>query len=145
MPRNADLLCPSAPPEIDGAVVFGVVSRVDGRPRVDWLETETPVTPDLLALTGDIPPTQVLRIAAKCQESLCAHFENDDCQLVGRLVSALNRVAGERFPCVIRGDCRWFWQESLPACERCSQIATQDAYADARLREITHPLPLPRK
>ena len=139
MARNADLLCPSASPDIDGAVIFGVVSHVGGRPRVEWLEEETPVTPDILALTGDTPPTQVLRIAAKCQESLCTHFEDSECQLVGRLVTALGRIAEERFPCAIRGDCRWFWQESYHACERCSQIATHDASPDTRLREAALP------
>jgi hypothetical protein len=139
MPGDGHLLCPSVTPDIDGVVVFGVVPRVEGRPRVDWLETETPVTPELLALTGDTPPTQVLRFAAKCQESRCAHFDGDDCLLVGRLVAALPPVAHERFPCAIRGDCRWFWQEGLPACERCSQIATCDAYPDAGLRDAARP------
>jgi len=139
MPGDGDLLCPSATPEIEGAVLFGVVSRIEGRAHVDWLETTTPVTPEILALTGDTPPTKVLRIAAKCQEAFCAHFDGEECQLVGRLVAALPPVADERFPCAIRGDCRWFWQEGLSACERCSQISTHDDHPDGALREAARP------
>ena len=139
MSGDGDLLCPSVSPEIEHAILFGVVSRVNGRPKVDWLETPTPVTPEILAMTGDTPPTQVLRIAAKCQERFCAHFDGDECRLVGRLVAALPPVAHERFPCPIRGDCRWFWQEGLPACERCSQIATHDDHPESSLRAAARP------
>lgn len=139
MSGDGDLLCPSVTPETEGAVLFGVVSRVAGRPKVDWLEAPTPVTPEILALTGDTPPAQVLRFAAKCQESFCAHFDGVDCRLVGRLVAALPPVAHEQFPCAIRGDCRWFWQEGLRACERCSQIATYEDHPEATLREAARP------
>ncbi|MCW2316988.1 hypothetical protein SAMN06265338_104237 [Rhodoblastus acidophilus] len=139
MPYDDDLLCPGAPPWTEGAVVFGVVSRVAGRLQVDWLETKTPATPDILALTGDTPPASVLRTAAKCPESCCAHFDGDECQLIGRLVAALAPVASARLPCPIRGECRWFWQEGLAACGRCSQLATQDDHADIALREAARP------
>ena len=133
------LLCPSAQPEIEGAVVFGVVSREDGRPCVGWLKTAAPVTPDLLALVGDTPPTQVLRIAAKCPGTLCVHFDGEDCQLAKRIVAALDPVGTECTPCAIRGDCRWFYQESFHACARCPQIATYDADPDPALREAARP------
>jgi hypothetical protein len=139
------LLCPSAQPDNEGAVVFGVVSHQDGRPSVGWLETAMPVTPDLLALSGDTPPTQVLRIAAKCPESRCVHFDGEDCQLARRIVAALEPVSVECSPCAIRGDCRWFYQESLHVCTRCPQIVTYDANPDPALREVARPRAVARE
>ena len=143
MSRDAHLLCPSAQPEVEDAVVFGVVSHIAGRPCVEWLKTALPVTPDILALTGDTPPTQVLRIAAKCQEASCAHFDGDDCQLAVRIVAALDPVSGECAPCAIRGDCRWFYQESFHICVRCPQIATYDADPGPGVREAARPRATP--
>jgi hypothetical protein len=71
-----------------------------------------------------VPPTQVLRIAAPCQEKACCHFDGADCRLAVRLVQLLPH-AGETLPaCQIRPDCRWFQQEGKAACYVCPQIVT---------------------
>jgi len=118
--KSRPILCPSAQPWMEGSVAFGVVNG----DRVAWIEKPVPVTEELLALTGPVPPTQVLRIAAPCQEKLCCHFDGTDCRLATKLVQLIPAVADALPPCQIRKDCRWFVQEGRPACLRCPQIVT---------------------
>jgi hypothetical protein len=121
------VLCPSAQPAMAGSMAFGVVTGTAEEPRVAWLEKPVPVTDDLLALTGPVPPTQVLRFSAPCQESACCHFDGKDCQLATRLVQLMPLVDPTLPPCKIRQDCRWFVQEGKAACQRCPQIVTFSA------------------
>jgi len=124
MQSSRPLLCPSAQPGMANCVAFGVIQGTSTEPRVAWIERPIPVTEDLLALTGPVPPTQVLRLAAPCQEEACCHFDGTDCQLATRLVQILPSVVGSLPACQIRPDCRWFRQEGNAACERCPQIVT---------------------
>jgi hypothetical protein len=117
------VLCPSAQPAMPGSMAFGVITGTPLEPRVAWIERPVPVTDDLLALAGPVPPTQVLRFAAPCQETACCHFDGKDCQLATRLVQLMPAVA-DTPPCRIRPDCRWFTQEGKAACQRCPQIVT---------------------
>jgi hypothetical protein len=123
-PSSRKVLCPSAQPEMTGSVAFGVVGGTAEQPRVVWIEKPVPVTGDLLALTGAVPPTQVLRIAAPCQENACCHFDGTDCRLATKLVQLMPAVAESLPPCRIRPDCRWFQQEGRAACAVCPQIVT---------------------
>lgn len=118
------MLCPSAQPSMAGSMAFGVVRGSADEPRVTWIERPVPVTEDLLALTGPVPPTQVLRIAAPCQEGACCHFDGTDCRLATRLVQLMLPVVDSLPPCRVRPDCRWFLQEGKGACVRCPQIVT---------------------
>jgi len=117
------VLCPSAQPGIAGGVAFGVVGGTLEQPRVSWLERPVPITDDLLGLTAPVDPTEVLRIAAPCQEA-CCHFDGKDCRLVARLVQILPAVNDALPACRIRPDCRWFLQEGRVACQRCPQVVT---------------------
>ena len=132
-PSNRKILCPSAQPEMTGSVAFGVVGGTAGEPRVAWIEKPVPVTGDLLALTGAVPPTQVLRIAAPCQESACSHFDGTDCRLATKLVQLMPAVAESLPPCRIRPDCRWFTQEGRAACAVCPQIVTYSVNPSEKL------------
>jgi hypothetical protein len=107
-----------------GAMAFGVIGGSAEEPRVAWIARPVLVTADLLALTGPLPPTQVLRIAAPCQENACCHFDGTDCRLATRLVQLLPAVAESLPPCRIRPECRWFIQEGKAACQRCPQVVT---------------------
>ena len=89
-----------------------------------WIEKPVPVTSELLALTAPVPPTQVLRIAAPCQEKACCHFNGTDCRLATRLVQLIPAVVESLPPCRIRPDCRWFVQEGIAACRVCPQVVT---------------------
>ncbi len=107
-----------------GSIVFGIVAGTADEPRVAWIERPVPVTGDLLALTAPLAPTQVLRIAAPCQEHACCHFDGTDCRLATRLVQLMPAVVDALPPCRVRPDCRWFLQEGKAACARCPQIVT---------------------
>ena len=93
LPKPRPVLCPSAQPEVAGSMAFGVVGGSAEEPRVTWIEKPVPVTGDLLALTGAVPPTQVLRIAAPCQENGCCHFDGTDCRLATKLVQLMPAVS----------------------------------------------------
>jgi hypothetical protein len=127
------VLCPSAQPDIAGSMAFGVVGGTAENPRVAWIEKPVPVTGDLLALTGPVPPTQVLRIAAPCQGKACCHFDGKDCRLVTRLVQLIPAMSESLPACRIRPDCRWFLQEGGAACRRCPQIVTYSVNPDENL------------
>ena len=117
-------MCPSAQPEIEGSLAFGVIAGTADDPRVTWIEQPVPVTPDLLALAQPVQPTQVLRFAAPCQQNACCHFDGTDCKLATRLVQLLPAVSDSLPPCRIRPDCRWFRQEGGAACRVCPQVVT---------------------
>lgn len=118
------MLCPSAQPWMDGAHVFGIVVGGGTGTEVAWLEEPIPVTPELLAKTGDVDPQQVFRMSAPCQESACRHFDGAECQLATRIVQILPTVAQALPPCHLRVSCRWYVQEGAPACFRCPQVIT---------------------
>jgi hypothetical protein len=117
-------MCPSAQPDFPGSLAFGVVAGSAENPRVAWIERPVPVNPDLVVLTAPLHPTQVLRIAAPCQENACCHFDGKDCRLATRLVQLLPAVVDSLPPCRIRPGCRWFLQEGAAACRVCPQIVT---------------------
>ena len=82
------------------------------------------VTDELLAMTAPVPPTQVFRFTAPCQEGACSHFDGRDCRLATRLVQLMPAVDSTLPACRIRPTCRWFLQEGKAACQRCPQIVT---------------------
>jgi hypothetical protein len=116
-----------------------VVAGTTEEPRVSWIEKPVPVTGDLLALTGPVPPTQVLRIAAPCQENSCCHFDGVDCRLATKLVQLIPPVTQSLPPCRIRPDCRWFVQEGRAACAVCPQIVTYSLNPSEELTEAATP------
>lgn len=139
MEKQAPALCPSAQPDTEGGVAFGVVGHSADGPEIAWIEHPVPVTPELLAMTGTVSPAQVFRFAGRCQESACAHFDGADCQLATRLVASLAPVTAKPPPCIIRPDCRWYRQEGVSACQRCPQIVTEYADPSAVLAEAARP------
>jgi hypothetical protein len=132
-------MCPSAQPEIPGSVAFGVIAGSAENPRVAWIERPVPVTKELLALTAPVAPTQVLRIAAPCQEKACCHFDGTDCRLATRLVQLIPAVVESLPPCRIRPDCRWFLQEGRAACRVCPQVVTYCVEPSAEMSHAATP------
>ncbi len=132
-------LCPSARPEWDNSVVFGVIRGTIDQPNVTYLKEAQPVTEELLELAKPVTPTEVFRTAASCAKSQCQHFDGADCTLAQRIVDKLPVVEENLPPCTIRKNCRWWLQEGKSACYRCPQVIT-DNYAPTELiSEVAEP------
>jgi hypothetical protein len=119
-------LCPSAQPGMDQCRVLGVVQWSDdgAKPDLQYLNECLPATGEVLAQAAPLKPTEVFRLAATCQECLCPHFDGSDCRLATRIVRILPAVVDALPPCIIRKECRWYFQEGGNACKRCPAITT---------------------
>jgi hypothetical protein len=80
--------------------VLGVVSGSGEDARVAYVNAHVQATDELLALTAPLPPAQVLRLAAKCEEKRCTHFDGTDCRLAARIVASL--APGQREAAALR-------------------------------------------
>ncbi len=136
-------LCPSAPPDLEGSVLIGVVGGSREPGVVAYLAEPQPVTADLLAHAGPLRPQSVFRFAAPCQAA-CAHRDGADCRLGRKIVDLLPPVVEVLPPCAIRSRCRWWGQEGRAACMRCPAIATEPSNATDSLRRAADPEVLPR-
>jgi len=139
VPRGTDLTCPSAQPGMSDVQVLGVVAASLEGSRVVYLNGYLPGTDEVLADAHPLPATNVLRLAAKCEEQRCVHFDGHLCQLASRIVRMLDAVVDTSPACVIRKSCRWFEQEGHSACLRCPQIVTTAAPDDGRLAQVARP------
>lgn len=141
MKTDEPMQCPSARPEMPRSRVLGVVRQDGPVPEVAYLDVLPPVSPEILALAGEAPPTEVFRFTAPCAKKGCQHWDGA-CRLVSRIVKTEALVAAEPPTCVLRPACRWFSQEGLAACARCSLIVTESAdlgEASAPLRFAADP------
>jgi hypothetical protein len=123
--------CPSAQPHMQEPRVLGVVR--DG--ETSYLAEHVLLTGELLALTEPVGHSRVLRIAARCEESACIHFDGVNCRLAARIVEQLPAVTEALPACLIRAECRWYKQEGRPACLRCPQIVTEFSEDNAAFRK----------
>jgi hypothetical protein len=123
--HRPDLLCPSAQPDMKNAEVLGVLTGSGGATRLSYLEERLPFSDEISAMTAEVSPTRILRLAATCEERLCRHFDGSSCQLATRIVEGLSAVVDRPPPCRVRPSCRWFAQEGRAACLRCPQVATE--------------------
>jgi len=128
-------LCPSAQPEWQGSVAFGVVRGTAEEPRVTNYPEVLPVTEDLLKLAQPVHPTEVFRFAAPCLCHGCVHFKIDRCSLVERIVRILPEVVRSLPSCAIRSHCRWWQQEGANACFRCPQVVTENHNPSTLMRK----------
>lgn len=119
------LLCPSAQPDWENSVAFGIVGGTAQAPRVTPLQAPQPVTPALLALSAPAHPAEVFRFAAPCAGTACRHFDGAQCRLVRQVIRHLPVVTDALPFCRLRPRCRWFQQEGAAACRRCPQIVTE--------------------
>jgi hypothetical protein len=118
-------MCPSAQPGMDDLRLLGVIESTEDGPRVAYLNQDVPVTAELLAGAAPAAPAEVFRIAARCEEKRCTHFDGSICKLANRIVQILPAVSDALPVCLIRSTCRWYGQEGREACYRCPQIVTQ--------------------
>jgi hypothetical protein len=130
------LKCPSAQPGMADVQVLGVVTRNGPAPAVAYLDEAVAPTPEMLALAAPLPVSNVFRLAARCEESKCTHFDGERCQLAVRIATMLPEVVDSLPACTIRPQCRWFRQEGRDACMRCPQIVTGTYEADDVLQQV---------
>lgn len=130
-------LCPSAQPGMDRCRVLGVVRQEGEAPIVEYLNQPLPATPEVLAMTAPLNPTEVLRLSATCEEHKCPHYDGQDCRLASRIVQILPAVVDTLPPCTIRKECRWYFQEGGEACKRCPQVTTINYDVSAQMREVS--------
>jgi hypothetical protein len=141
MSERHDLLCPSAPHDMEGARVFAVVGGTVQSPEVSYLDEPVPVTQEIIDMAGPVSPDEVFRIAGSCGKGACAHYamDSDQCTLAQRTV-AMAPAAVHLLPrCAIRLDCVWWSQEGASACRRCPQVTTRDYAADDLTRVMAQP------
>ncbi len=138
-PSHTLPLCPSTQPEVEGGVVFGVVSGTGEQPHVAYLTNPQPITPEILALSQPVKPTEVFRFAAPCAGNACKHFDGSHCRLVTRIVQMLPKVVEVLPPCRLRPSCRWWQQEGKQACTRCPQIVTEMYHPSEQLHQAADP------
>lgn len=120
------LACPSAPPDWEGARVFGVVTGTVDRPQVRYFEPRE-LTQELLDLAAPAHPTEVFRFTAPCREGACRFFRDGCCGVGKAATSTLEAGDGEPLPrCGIRPDCRWWHEQGPAACRRCALVVTED-------------------
>jgi hypothetical protein len=116
--------------------VLGVVTRDGPAPTLAYLDEPVVPTPDMLALAAPLPVSNVFRLAARCEEAKCTHFDGERCQLAVRIAEMLPEVVDSLPACTIRPQCRWFRQEGGAACLRCPQIVTGSYEADELLQQV---------
>ena len=131
--------CPSARPDMPDAVAFGVVGGTATAPRVGYLESPLPVTPELLALADPVEPTEVFRFAAPCAGGACAHFDGSRCRLGARLVAGVAPGVSEPPACRLRSRCRWWGENGADACLRCALVVTLSYHPSESLRGAATP------
>lgn len=107
------------------ATILGVVSGSADNPELAYLNQHVPVTGELLATAAPAKPGQIFRIAARCDETGCVHFDGSRCRLATRIVQILPAVTEGLPACLIRPACRWYQQEGRAACLRCPQVITE--------------------
>jgi hypothetical protein len=132
------LMCPSAEPEMEGSLVFGIVAGTATEPRMVHFDRAKPVPPEFLTIDAPIRPTEVFRIAATCIETGCEHFDGKDCRLTSRIIEGLPTVTESLPACPIRSTCRWWHQEGKAACLRCQQVVRDNYHASAELYDAVN-------
>jgi hypothetical protein len=133
------LSCPSARPDGEDAVIFGVVTDSPAGPRVGYLERQVRPTGELLAVIAPAEPGAVFRFGGRCAESACSHFAGSRCSLGERLVQLLPPVTERLPPCALRPTCRWFAEQGAAACRRCPQVISHHAAPSADMALAAEP------
>lgn len=122
---EAELLCPSAQPEMENATVLGVFEGTEKDRRLSYANESIRVTRELLDSVDGVPATLVYRFAAKCLGNNCVQYGSGHCRLGKQLSNALRTTTDKIPPCTIRSNCRWYNENGTAACLRCSQVVTR--------------------
>jgi hypothetical protein len=120
-------------------MVFATVESRQPSPQVSFFQSSFPVSAGtMIALAdGTLRATEMFRFAAPCEQSGCANWSGEHCRVAERLVQIMPVSSVELPACVLRPDCRWFFQEGGAACVRCSQVVTNGARFEEALNRRT--------
>ncbi len=145
--KSQQLMCPSAEPDMEGSVIFGMVVGTATEPKLMHFDRVKQIPPALLALDSPVRPTEIFRIASTCIENGCEHFDGTNCRLTSRIIDELPVVTEQIPACPIRSTCRWWYQEGAAACQRCQQVVRDNYYVsqplyDAANTDIYHEPPV---
>jgi hypothetical protein len=132
-------MCPSAQPDMTGAMVLGVRTGPVETPRISYLAEPVAASEQLLQFAAPRKPAEVFRFAARCEERACSHFSAGACQLAARIVQILPAVVDALPSCQIRRDCRWFRQEGRPASLSCPQVTIYESDPSEEFRTVATP------
>lgn len=138
LPVIRELQCPSAQPALPGAIAFGLIDHQGETPTTNFLEAPVPVSPELLELAAPMPPTQVFRFAAPCQQQRCSHWQGA-CSLAERIVDLMPVASTAPPPCRIRTACRWYAEQGRAACQRCPEVITESTRPSDALARAARP------
>jgi hypothetical protein len=130
-------LCPSAQPDMENGVVFGVIGGTAQEPHTIYLN-EPQLVSEVKKLSGPVKPTEVFRIAANCAEHQCMHFDGVRCRLAQK-VAKLELVIDSLAPGPIRMECRWWQEEGKDACLRCPFVVTEHYSPSEELKVAADP------
>jgi len=136
-PRGERALdCPSAQPGMTDARILGVVGGNPDAPRLAYLNERVAATPEILGQAAPAPAGEIFRLAARCEEARCTHFDGTRCRLASRIVALLPEVVDSLPPCILRPTCRWHEQEGRAACLRCPQVVTLNSDTDELMMRV---------
>ncbi len=135
--KKAVPLCPSAQPNMQNSMVFGIIGGTVEEPQASYLIKPQPLY-KMPKVPEPLKPTEVFRFSATCAEHQCMHFDGSKCKLAQR-IARLDPVVEFLPPCPIRTDCRWWQQEGKEACLRCPAVVTENYQPSEDMRLAANP------
>ena len=144
MDPNDKLSCPSAPHDLPGAKVFGVVLGDETAPQVAYLAKQTVLDPGLDLAGQGVDPGHAFRFTGACAQSGCGQWSQGGCRLGRDIAARMKPVVDAAPACTIRATCRWFAENGVSACLRCPQVTTRVMPADAQLYAVAKDVPARR-
>lgn len=141
MDKDQALSCPSAPHDMPGAKVFGLVLGDEHAPAVAYLAKSTALDPALDLASKGVDPGHAFRFTAGCAQSGCGQWSQGGCRLGRDIAAKLKPVVDTAPACTIRATCRWFAENGVSACLRCPQVTTRVMPQDAHLYAVAKDVP----
>lgn len=139
MPEDGTSWCPSAQPDMDEALLFGVLTETPEGSVVGYLDRPVAASEWAKKTAGTLDPTEVFRFAAPCAEDKCMHFNGSECSLAERITQVPVAIRLRVPKCAIRPRCRWWRERGVEACRRCPVIITRDYRPTAAIADASKP------
>lgn len=121
-------LCPSSP-GTPGAILIGIVGP-DG--RLAYLGNSTVAVDEAWVARAQVgrAPEKRFRFASPCVNGMCAHWQENRCEIADTALTTLPPETAGIPHCGIRNRCLWYAQEGIDACHRCPRVITNVSESD---------------